>query len=108
MRHIENAFLAVIELAEQQHQSRREKTDVCGGKDNFRSRASRGKTQFVHEMSWIFQVFDDVEKENLVELGHVYWEFAAVEVPTEKADVARRIIWRSEEHTSELQSPCNL
>ena len=71
---------AVVELAEQQHQSRREKTDVCGGKDNFRSRASRGKTQFVHEVSWIFQVFDDVEKENLVELGHVYWEFAAVEV----------------------------
>ena len=39
-------------------------------------------------------MFDNIEKENLIELGHVYREFGAVEVPTDKTDVAWRITRR--------------
>src|SRR3979411_78004 len=86
---IENSFPAVVKLAEEQHQAGRKKADVRGSNDNLRSSTRGSEPKLVHEMTRFFQMFDDIEQKNLIELGHVYPNLVTIEVPANEPDVVR-------------------
>src|SRR5947207_566583 len=81
MSRVQNSFLAVVELAEKQHQARDPKADVRRRDHDFRPFARRRETKLVHEYLWFFQVLDDVEHEDLIELGYVHGKFLSVQIP---------------------------
>src|SRR5207253_5839690 len=76
-------------LAQQQHQPRCDKSDVCGRQDYLRTFATSRKTQFIHEMGRFLQMFDDVEHKDLIELRDVHRELLPIKIPSDKIDLLR-------------------
>ena len=70
MRAVEDPGLAVVELAEQQHQPSAEEGDVGRGEDQLAGTVADAVAEVLEKLLGVPQVLDDVQEEQLVELVH--------------------------------------
>ena len=90
VRCIEDALFAVVELPEEQHQPGHEETDVRRRENELRPFPTGGEAQLLHEILGRFEVLDDVEHQDLVELRDVDRKFLAIEIPANEFEIVRR------------------
>ena len=73
MSHVENASLAVVELAYEQEQASKREPDVAGADDKLQIGILRSiETEPREELLRRPQVLDDIQQENDVEVGNVH------------------------------------
>jgi hypothetical protein len=78
---VEDAFAAVVELADEEHEAGDEEGDVGGGEDDFGAFVAGFFAEHFHEDFGVFEVLDNVEEEDLVVVGDVGGAGLAVDVP---------------------------